>query len=122
MTPSSAVCVCGLSCLRSNDYDPHFSHEYFYVKFNVSSNSSKNIGNSTLCFYGTFLLWHLEPSSNSFSLQATMQNRYYSVLVDGGGGVCREPVALAVAQNTQAAVVSDSCWSWAPRGLSLIHI
>lgn len=45
-----------------------------------------------------------------------MQNRYYSVLVDGGGGVCREPVALAVAQNTQAAVVSDSCWSWAPRG------
>lgn len=107
-----------LFCLKNNNYDPVFSHEYFHMRFSVSSNSTKNItGNSTLCFYGTFLLWHLEPSSNLFSLQATMKNMYYSFSADGGDGVCHAPVALAAApQNIQPAVVSGSYWRWAPGG------
>lgn len=88
------------------------------MRLSVSSNSTRDIiGNSTLCLYGTFLLQHLQPSSNLFSLQATMKNVYYSFSVGGGDGVCQEPVTLAaVPQNIQPAVVSGSCWRWAPGG------
>ena len=109
----TATCAWVLFCYKNNVWNPDSSHEYFKVKFNVSSTCNKNTtSNSTFCLYGTFFLKRLRAAIQLASRQPCKIGVIPPLQKGEGDEVCGSKPLAAGPRSTGMAMGPGSCWSW----------